>query len=237
MRKTTRHKDALLIHLGDAIRNRRVDIGMTQQELALKSDLHRTYITDVEGGNRNLSLLTYNRLTDALLCAMSFPLVEAERSMAADAASPLYGVRGGLSKESRLLHTSSNFYVDLNIIALELLVKANMSILQVAVESFARTNKLYPCNKKEVVEALAGQLPLNPFTKRISHLAIGTAITDEFSTSLACSLRPGALEYSPVNSGANYVIRAGGANGEGLRGRSGDSIYVLSGNLRTNNQP
>jgi len=144
MQKTARKTNLLLSHLGDALRDRRVDIGITQQELASATSLHRTYITDIESGYRNISMLTYNKLTDALLCALSVPLVAAERSIALLSTSPLYGIKGGLSKASKLLHSSGRFCLDLAIVASELHVKANMSRLQVAVENFARKKSTYP---------------------------------------------------------------------------------------------
>jgi len=237
MRKSSHHSHALLTHLGDAIRNRRVDIGFTQQELAVKTELHRTYITDVESGRRNISMLTYNKLTEALQCAISFPLREVERTMAKDGTSPLYGVKGGLSKESTLLHLTSSFCFDLTVVAMELQVKANMSKLQEAVESYWSKHKIFPISAKELLEALAGLLPINPFSKKAEPPSIGMANDDEPATRDSTVLRPGEIEYSPIEPGKNYIIRAGGANGECLSGQDSGSFYVLSGNLRTNNQP
>jgi transcriptional regulator with XRE-family HTH domain len=237
MRKTKKHEHSLLSRLGDAIRNRRVDIGLTQQELATKTELHRTYITDIEAGNRNISMLTYNKLTDALLCALSLPLIEAERSMKHPAASTLYGLKGGLSKASQLLRSTNSFCLDLDIVALELHVKANMSKLQGAVESFARIHNIYPRDENELDESLCCQLPINPFTNMPEHPSMGTAMNEELATTLSCNLRAGEIEYSPMNKGANYIIRSGGANGKGLAGPSNGCTYALSGNLRSNNQP
>lgn len=237
MRKTAQHTHSLLTHLGDAIRNRRVDIGITQQELATATDLHRTYITDIEAGHRNISMLTYQKVTDSLLCALSLPLTEAERSMARKYASPLFGVKGGLSKASQFLHSSSRFCQDLGIVALELQVVANMSKWQLAVESFAQMHNRYPSESSELDKAMHSQLPVNPFTKRPEQPSIGTATNEELATRMPCLLRPGEIEYSPMKKGANYIIRAGGAEGKGLGGPSLGSTYVLSGNLRTDNQP
>jgi hypothetical protein len=182
-------------------------------------------------------MLTYNKLTDALLCAVSLPLLEAERSMGLQVTSNIYGTRGGLSKTSRLLHSSSSFYIGLKVVVLELLVKANMSMVQEAVENFQRKLSHYPRDKSELDVTLHGHLPVNPFTKKAVLPSIGEAESEDLATRLTCSLHPGELEYSPINKGGNYIIRAGGAGGTGLTGRSPDSIYVLSGNLRSNNQP
>ena len=51
-------------------RNRR---GLSQEELAERADLHRTYISDVERGARNLSLESINKLATAL--EVSLPIL------------------------------------------------------------------------------------------------------------------------------------------------------------------
>ena len=51
-----REVEPLLISLGKVIRERRVSLGMSQEELAEKSGLHRTYVSDVERGIRNLTV-------------------------------------------------------------------------------------------------------------------------------------------------------------------------------------
>lgn len=48
------------------IRTCRQSLGITQEELAWRADLHRTYIADVERGARNLSLQSIANLADAL---------------------------------------------------------------------------------------------------------------------------------------------------------------------------
>ena len=63
---------------GDAVRDRREALGMTQEDLADKARIHRTYVSDVERGSRNVSLINIERLTAALAISMSglFLLVE-----------------------------------------------------------------------------------------------------------------------------------------------------------------
>ena len=57
--------------LGAAIRNRRYELGLSQEELAWRAGLNRTYVTDVERGARNLSLATIDKLADALQSPLS----------------------------------------------------------------------------------------------------------------------------------------------------------------------
>jgi CheY-like chemotaxis protein/DNA-binding XRE family transcriptional regulator len=52
--------------LGIVVRTCRQSLGITQEELAWRADLHRTYIADVERGARNLSLQSIANLADAL---------------------------------------------------------------------------------------------------------------------------------------------------------------------------
>jgi transcriptional regulator with XRE-family HTH domain len=68
----------ILQALGDAIRNRRVELELTQHEIGQAADLHRTYVTDVENGLRNVSFLTLVRLAKALQSPPSQLMSEAE---------------------------------------------------------------------------------------------------------------------------------------------------------------
>lgn len=45
---------------------RRREIQISQEELAARCDLHRTYICDIENGRRNLSLSSMLRIAEAL---------------------------------------------------------------------------------------------------------------------------------------------------------------------------
>jgi transcriptional regulator with XRE-family HTH domain len=48
------------------VRARRHELGITQEELAWRADLHRTYVADVERGARNVTLSTIANLAKAL---------------------------------------------------------------------------------------------------------------------------------------------------------------------------
>ncbi len=51
---------------GDKLRELRKQKGLSQEGLALKSGLHRTYISDIERGSRNLSLKNIDKIAKAL---------------------------------------------------------------------------------------------------------------------------------------------------------------------------
>jgi transcriptional regulator with XRE-family HTH domain len=57
---------ALLENIGYAVAKRRAELDLSQEQLAERAGLHRTYVSDVERGMRNLSVLTLERLADAL---------------------------------------------------------------------------------------------------------------------------------------------------------------------------
>jgi transcriptional regulator with XRE-family HTH domain len=54
--------------LGRRIAERRKQLGLGQERLALDAGLHRTYLTTVERGMRNPSLETLCRIANALGC-------------------------------------------------------------------------------------------------------------------------------------------------------------------------
>ena len=56
---------------GGAVRSKRSEMGFSQEELADRSGLHRTYISDVERGTRNPSLESIRRLAVALEVSVS----------------------------------------------------------------------------------------------------------------------------------------------------------------------
>lgn len=51
---------------GTSVRSWRKRLGISQEELAERADLHRTYVSDVERGARNLSLESMTRIAQAL---------------------------------------------------------------------------------------------------------------------------------------------------------------------------
>ena len=51
---------------GAEVKRRRLELGISQEELAERAELHRTYVSDVESGKRNPSLASIQRLARAL---------------------------------------------------------------------------------------------------------------------------------------------------------------------------
>jgi transcriptional regulator with XRE-family HTH domain len=56
---------------GFAVKVRREQLGKTQENLAEQAGIHRTYLSDIERGMRNPSLLNIERLASALSLKIS----------------------------------------------------------------------------------------------------------------------------------------------------------------------
>ncbi len=81
MGKTRSHlSENFLLHLGDAIRDRRINLYLSQEELGSRADLSRTYITAVENGLRNISMITMLRIAKALQNRASVQILAAEKA-------------------------------------------------------------------------------------------------------------------------------------------------------------
>lgn len=65
---------------GDAVRDRREALGLTQEAFAERAGIHRTYLSDVERGTRNLSLVNVERIADALDLKLSELFLAVERA-------------------------------------------------------------------------------------------------------------------------------------------------------------
>jgi transcriptional regulator with XRE-family HTH domain len=59
-------KKEKLIAMGTFIRRRRKEIGLSQEEFADKAQLHRTYISSIEQGKRNIAYLNLLEIIYAL---------------------------------------------------------------------------------------------------------------------------------------------------------------------------
>lgn len=56
----------ILKRFGQRVKSLRLEKGWTQEELAERADLHRTYIGSIERYERNVSLLNVERIAKAL---------------------------------------------------------------------------------------------------------------------------------------------------------------------------
>ena len=64
------HEIDLLRRLGVNVRQRRVELEFSQQALANAADLHRTFVTRLEKGTVNVSLINLARVARALQCTV-----------------------------------------------------------------------------------------------------------------------------------------------------------------------
>ncbi|MBI4020931.1 MAG: helix-turn-helix transcriptional regulator [Candidatus Aenigmarchaeota archaeon] len=74
-------RHALPRALGTVIRTRRQALGLSQEDLAERCGLHRTYVGSVERGERNLTLNNIARISEALSVPPSRLLAEAEQQL------------------------------------------------------------------------------------------------------------------------------------------------------------
>ncbi|MDC1465848.1 helix-turn-helix transcriptional regulator [Polaribacter sp.] len=59
-------KKEILIKFGLNVREIRVKKGLSQEELAYKADMHRTYIGMIERAEKNITLLNIQKIANAL---------------------------------------------------------------------------------------------------------------------------------------------------------------------------
>lgn len=65
--------------LGLAVKERRQELGLTQEELSLRAELHQRWISNVETGKRNPSYGSLRRLATGLGLSASALLARAEQ--------------------------------------------------------------------------------------------------------------------------------------------------------------
>lgn len=64
-----RQKTPIRKAFGIQVRMKRYELGLTQEELAEKADIHPTYVGSVERGERNIALENIIALAKALKCS------------------------------------------------------------------------------------------------------------------------------------------------------------------------
>lgn len=69
----------LLTGLGKAIKAKRLELGYSQEELAAKACIHRTYMGAIERGERNVGFNNLCKIADALSTNLSVIIINAEK--------------------------------------------------------------------------------------------------------------------------------------------------------------
>jgi transcriptional regulator with XRE-family HTH domain len=64
-------KNAILVELGKRVREERLKQHLSQEELAEKAGLHRTYIGMIERAEKNITLINIYRIAKALKVKVS----------------------------------------------------------------------------------------------------------------------------------------------------------------------
>ena len=77
--KKTKARTDIRARFGLAVRARREELGLTQEDLADKAGIHRTYLSDIERGSRNVSLLNIEQMARALTLSLGELFTRMER--------------------------------------------------------------------------------------------------------------------------------------------------------------
>ncbi|MBA3991968.1 MAG: transcriptional regulator [Cyanobacteria bacterium DS2.3.42] len=72
------------VELGSILRHRREMLYITQEEMAEASGFHRSYISDIERGARNLAVRNLRRICEVLDFPLSAVFKQVELSLAAN---------------------------------------------------------------------------------------------------------------------------------------------------------
>jgi len=78
----------LAAHFGASVRKLRFRMGISQEELASRADLHRTYIAGIERGGRNVTLKSIEKLAKALQVSTADLLTPAPKTQDATGKDP-----------------------------------------------------------------------------------------------------------------------------------------------------
>lgn len=73
-------ESSILRNFGHTVRNIRISRGISQETFADKCELHRTYISDIELGKRNVSLENIEKISSALNLSISDLFREVEKN-------------------------------------------------------------------------------------------------------------------------------------------------------------
>lgn len=75
-----RGKIGIQMRFGDVVRMRREELQLTQEDLAEKARIHRTYVSDIERGARNVSLINIERLAQSLNWSLAAMFTAVDRT-------------------------------------------------------------------------------------------------------------------------------------------------------------
>ena len=64
-------KKEILIKFGEKVRDIRKEKGLSQEQLAFKADLHRTYIGMIERAEKNITLVNIEKIANALTISIN----------------------------------------------------------------------------------------------------------------------------------------------------------------------
>ena len=59
-------KAEILVKFGKKVRERRLKLGLSQEELAARAEVHRTYIGMIERAEKNITLVNIEKIASAL---------------------------------------------------------------------------------------------------------------------------------------------------------------------------
>lgn len=59
-------KEAILVKFGKTVRKHRLKLGLSQEELAARAEVHRTYIGMIERAEKNITLVNIEKIASAL---------------------------------------------------------------------------------------------------------------------------------------------------------------------------
>ncbi len=68
--------EKILIVFGERVRKLRMILNISQEELAFRSSLHRNYISDLERGKRNVSLIAISKIAKGLNVSVDTLFIE-----------------------------------------------------------------------------------------------------------------------------------------------------------------
>jgi transcriptional regulator with XRE-family HTH domain len=77
-RTSKKERERWLLAVGQAVRDFRTRLDVSQEELGYRAGFHRTYVSDLERGQRNPTAWTLKQLTETLGTTASEVLARAE---------------------------------------------------------------------------------------------------------------------------------------------------------------